>query len=106
MEANLSIYLEKFSLSNFTFSENVLLSGSAIVQCALGCKWWNSDTDIFCTFDKVDDVHHMLHSSGYVCESVSYNEYPGDDLSGEESEEQTCLPSCSAQTLSQQSTNL
>ena len=30
----------------------------------------------------------MLESSGYVCESVSYNEYPGDDLSGDESEEQ------------------
>ena len=88
MEANRSIYLEELSLSNFTFSENVLLSGSAMVQCALGCKWWNSDTDIFCTFDKVDDVHHMLDSSGYVCESVSYNEYPGDDLSGDESEEQ------------------
>ena len=57
----------------------VVLSGSAVVQCVLNKTWENSDIDIFCTWDAAPMVRRRLFERcGLICSGVD-NDYMQQD---------------------------
>ena len=63
----------------------VILSGSAVVQCVLDKTWDNSDLDIFCTWEAAPMIRRrLLDRCGLICSGVD-NDYmqQGRDLVGD-----------------------
>ena len=63
----------------------VILSGSAVVQCVLDKTWDNSDLDIFCTWEAAPMIRRRLFDRcGLICSGVD-NDYmqQGRDLVGD-----------------------
>ena len=57
----------------------VILSGSAVVQCVLDKTWDNSDLDIFCTWDAAPMIRRRLFDRcGLICSGVD-NDYMQQD---------------------------
>lgn len=93
MDKNLYIYLLSHHLENLSFSKDVVLSGSSLVQVTLGRKWYPSDTDLFCTEEARERIHKTLGGAGYSCvwvtqkgEYRSVKPYDGSSENGDEYE--------------------
>jgi hypothetical protein len=72
-------YLKERSLNNFTFSTNIILSGSSMLQIMLGQIWHLGDTDIFCVEQAYGKVASMLLAEGYSSHGIKHTEYHEDN---------------------------
>lgn len=86
MYAGTMRYLQERRLENFEFSEDVLLSGSSVLQLTYGLTWPCADADIFCLHSNFENVSQMMLQAGYQHDQVKYEEYPteAEDLEGED----------------------
>ena len=78
-------YLQGQSMPNSLFSNQVILSGSAMLQCSLNRQWLGADTDIFCTEEAYDTVHGVLLAASYKVGAVVYFGYPPESDTGHDS---------------------
>ena len=78
-------YLQEHSIPNSLFSNQVILSGSAMLQCSLNRQWLGADTDIFCTEEAYDTVHGVLLAASYKIGAVVHFGYPPESDTGHDS---------------------